>query len=100
MPSVMILIYDWSKDEGNISWALREEDIKVCISKLRKRSKEAKLMTLHLSMNVLESRESLDNSPTNKIEYKIASLKKNTELEAKGIFLISNGLDGFAMLSK
>ena len=51
-------------------------------------------------MNVLENRESIDNSPTNKIEYKIASLKKNTELEAKGIFLISSGLDGFTMLSK
>lgn len=83
MPSVMVLVYDWSKEQGDISWHLREDDIKFSISKLRERSKEAKLMIL-----LFLSESDGMNLPHNRIENKISSLKRNTELEPKGIFMV------------
>lgn len=93
VPSVMILVYDWSKDQGDIAWNLREDDIKFSISKLREKSREAKLMLL-----VFLSENDSFNAPHNRIETKISSLKRNTELEPKSIFLITNGLNGFGSL--
>lgn len=40
------------------------------------------------------------NLPGNRIENKITSLRKNTELEPKGIFFVTTGVQGFMNLSK
>ena len=95
MPSVMILIYDWSKDSSEIGWNYREEEIRRSIGRLRDRSREAKLMLL-----IFLNENEIFSSQSNKVENKISSLRKNTELEPKGIFFVTNGMHGFSNLSR
>lgn len=49
---------------------------------------------------ILLSESESVNTATNKLETKITSLRKNTELEPKAIFLICNGLTGFSQLAR
>ena len=93
MPSTVILIYDWSQEQDSIDWYLREDDIKVSINKIKQNSKEAKIMLV-----VFFSEAEANASPNNRVENKITSLKRNTELEPKGIFMIFNNLEGFASI--
>jgi hypothetical protein len=89
-PSVMVLVFDWSQEKDEISWNYREDEIRAQIASLRERSRESRLMILLFG----------NENDTNKIEAKISSLKKNTELESKGIFFICNGLHGFEPVVK
>ncbi|CAI2373283.1 unnamed protein product [Moneuplotes crassus] len=95
LPSVIIMIYDWSQDESGIGWSYREDEIRSKISQLKERSRDAKIMLL-----VFLSEKEDFSLPGNRIENKITSLRKNTELEPKGIFLVTTGVQGFANLSK
>lgn len=94
MPAVAILIYDWSNEDDSISWYLREEDIKVSVSKIREKSRDAKIMLL-----VFLPANEAGSSPSNKIENKISSLKKNTELEPKCMYFVYNGISGFNLIA-
>ena len=95
LPSVMVLIYDWSQDNNNIGWNYREEEIRSSVSRLRDISREAKLMLL-----IFISESELTSSANSRVENKISSLRRNTDLEPKGIFFVTNGLPGFNNLAK
>lgn len=90
LPSVMILVFDWSQEKDEIAWHYREEEIRSQISKLRERSRDARLMIMIFG----------NDNDTSRIEAKISSLKKNTELESKGIYFICNGTAGLVPVSK